>query len=54
MHLVALLLFLMYPTLISVEHSRHEWLSTYPTILILVASNTYMLSIHKFFNKVKL
>lgn len=39
-HLMALLLFLMYPTLVSVERSRHKQLVTHPDIAILVAVNT--------------
>jgi len=37
MILMALLLFLMYPTLVSVECSRRERLLTCPNIVILVA-----------------
>lgn len=50
----ALLLFLMYPTLVSVGLSGHEDLLTYPENAVLVPVNPYMFPASKFFLKVKL
>lgn len=50
----ALLLFLMYLTLVSVGLPRHEELLTYLENAVLVAVNTYMFPAGKFFLKVKL
>lgn len=52
--MMALLLFLMYPTLVSVGLPRHEELLTFLENAVLVAANTYMFPAGKFFLKVKL